>query len=63
MTDTAREAFLARCAEFDDLMQRLDALRARNFDAGPTIHWGHVGSLRYVIERLRDALGHYGGGR
>jgi hypothetical protein len=57
---TARAAFLARAAEFDDLMAKLDAHRARNFNARTDVDWGDVGSLGYVIERLRDALEHYG---
>lgn len=46
--------FIAHKAEIDDLLNRIQLGSADQFDAQPDgVHWGNVGSLRYVVEQLR----------
>ena len=60
----AVEAFMAKKAEIDAMLQRLQALSDEHFDAHPDeIHWGHVGDLGHYAELLRqitDAAFHEG---
>ena len=55
-TSTAALAtFIARKAEIDDLLARLQAASANHFNATPDeVHWGHAGTLDHVAEQLRD---------
>ena len=49
-------AFVARKAEIDALLARLAELSENHFGVAPDeIHWGHVGDLGFVIERLQQA--------
>ena len=52
--ETALGAFIARKAEIDAMLARLQALSDEHFNAHPDeIHWGHVGDLGYYAEQLR----------
>ena len=53
--DKARAAFMARKAEIDDMLARLQALSEEHFNANPDeIHWGHVGDLADMAKNLRE---------
>lgn len=51
-------AFIAACAEFDQLVAHLQTMRADHFgvNAEGTRNWGEVGSLNYANERLRECV-------
>jgi len=50
----ATEAFIARKAEIDEMLQRLRTLSDHHFGYAPDeISWGHVGSLAYYAELLK----------
>ena len=62
----ANNEFIGACLDFDALMARLATLRANHFnveDPEAARNWGEVGSVRYVNERLAEALAHYEGGK
>lgn len=51
---TALNAFLAKKAEIDTMLARLQALSANHFEASPDeVHWGHVGTLGFYAKQLR----------
>ena len=51
---TAVDAFIARKAEIDAALERLQALSDDHFDCAPEdIHWGHVGTLAHYAELLK----------
>ncbi len=51
---TALDAFIARKAEIDAALARLQALSDDHFDCAPEdIHWGHVGTLAHYAELLK----------
>ncbi|ATQ55042.1 hypothetical protein [Paracoccus yeei] len=56
---TARSAFIARKAEIDAMLARLQALSADHFNAQPDeVHWGHVGPLEHyasLLKRITDS--------
>jgi len=50
----ALDAFLAKKAEIDTMLARLQALSAEHFEVSPNeVHWGHVGNLEYYAELLK----------
>ena len=50
----ATEAFIARKAEIDEMLQRLRTLSDDHFGYAPDeINWGHVGSLVHYAELLK----------
>jgi hypothetical protein len=52
--ETALGAFIARKAEIDEMLARLQTLSEEHFNAQPDeIHWGHVGDLGNYAEQLR----------
>ena len=52
---TPLDAFLARKAEIDSALKRLQSHSDDFFALHPDhIHWGHVGKLAYYAERLRQ---------
>jgi len=52
--ETALGAFIARKAEIDEMLTRLQALSDEHFNTHPDeIHWGHVGDLGHYAEQLR----------
>ena len=54
--DQALTAFVTRKAEIDAMLERLAAFSDAHFGVAPEdVHWGHVGDLGHVIERLRQA--------
>lgn len=54
-TETAIAAFMARKAEIDSQLARLQALSANHFNVSPDdVHWGHVGDLARYAELLRQ---------
>lgn len=57
--ETALAAFMARKAEFDSQIVRLQALSAEHFSVSPDdVNWGHVGDLtRYaaLLRQITDA--------
>ena len=54
--DQALAAFITRKAEIDAMLERLARLSGDHFGVAPEdVHWGHVGDLGHVIERLRQA--------
>ena len=47
-------AFLAKKSEIDAMLARLTDLSAEHFNADPgTLHWGHVGNLKFYASQLR----------
>ena len=53
--EAALAAFLARKAEIDRMLARLQALSAEHFDiASDEVHWGHVGTLNHYASLLRQ---------
>ena len=52
--DAALDAFLARKAEIDTMLERIQALSEEHFNAHPDeINWGHVGTLSHYAELLK----------
>ena len=52
--DAAINAFIAKKAEIDEMLDRLQALSADHFNvASEDVTWGHVGSLESYAENLR----------
>ena len=52
---TALDAFIARKAEIDTMLERLKALSDDHFGVAPDdINWGHVGTLAHYAELLRQ---------
>jgi len=55
----AIDAFIARKAEIDAMLERIKALSDDHFDTSPDdINWGHVGTLAHYAEllnRITDA--------
>lgn len=55
----ALDAFLAKKAEIDTMLARLQALSADHFEASPDeVNWGHVGTLGHyaeLLQRITDA--------
>jgi len=53
--DKALAAFMARKAEIDAMLARLQALSDEHFNAHPEdIHWGHAGDLADMSMKLRE---------
>lgn len=56
---TAQDAFLAKKAEIDAMLARLQALSDEHFNSHPDeIHWGHVGDLEHyanLLTRITDS--------
>ncbi len=51
---TALDAFLAKKAEIDTMLARLQALSADHFETSPDeVNWGHVGTLGFYAEQLQ----------
>lgn len=56
MTETALDAFIAKKAEVDALLAKLQAASSNHFDVDPeNIHWGHVGDLNRLAQLLKEA--------
>jgi len=52
---TALDAFMARKAEIDHALERLQTLSDNHFNTHPDeIHWGHVGDLGHYAELLKQ---------
>jgi hypothetical protein len=50
----ALDAFLAKKAEIDTMLARLQALSADHFETSPDeVNWGHVGTLGHYAEQLQ----------
>ena len=57
--EKALDAFMARKAEIDELLARLQDLSNEHFGVGPDdVNWGDVGSLGFVAGKLREAVVH-----
>lgn len=60
----AVDAFLAKKAEIDNMLARLQALSAEHFEVSPDeVNWGHVGTLGHyaeLLKRITDAAFHEG---
>ncbi len=53
--DTALNAFIARKAEIDAMLERIAALSSGHFNVPPeAVHWGHVGTLGHYASLLRQ---------
>lgn len=53
-TTTALDAFIARKAEIDAMLDRLKALSDEHFGYSPDeINWGHTGTLAHYAELLK----------
>ncbi|MDP5308669.1 MAG: hypothetical protein ACU0DD_13800 [Paracoccus sp. (in: a-proteobacteria)] len=53
--DAALAAFIAKKAEIDAMLARLQALSANHFGTDPEqVNWGHVGSLEYQANLLQQ---------
>ena len=61
---TSIDAFIARKAEIDAMLARLQTLSDNHFDVAPEeVTWGHVGDLgRYaeLLKQITDAAFHEG---
>ena len=57
-------AFIARKAEIDAMLERITMLSADHFDVSPDdVHWGHVGTLAHyaeLLKRITDSAFHEG---
>ena len=54
MHRTALDAYVARKAEIDAMLDRLKALSDDHFNIAPDeINWGHVGTLAHYAELLK----------
>ena len=57
--EAAVDAFMAKKAEIDEMLARLQTISDDHFGASPDeIHWGHVGSLDHhaaLLKRITDA--------
>jgi len=52
--DKALAAFIARKAEIDEMLARLQALSDDHFNVAPAqVNWGHVGDIGWTAEQLR----------
>ena len=50
----AIDAFIAKKAEFDAMLERLQSLSGEHFNWSPDeIHWGHVGTIGHYAEMLK----------
>lgn len=60
----AVDAFLAKKAEIDTMVARMQALSADHFEVSPDeVNWGHVGTLGHyaeLLKRITDAAFHEG---
>ena len=58
-TASALDAFIAKKAEIDAMLERIKALSDDHFDTSPDeINWGHVGTLEHyasLLKRITDA--------
>lgn len=53
-TASALDAFIAKKAEIDAMLERIKALSDDHFDTSPDeINWGHVGTLTHYAELLK----------
>jgi hypothetical protein len=53
--EASLSAFIARKAEIDAMLARLNALSEDHFDCTPDeINWGHVGSLAHYASLLKQ---------
>lgn len=53
--EAAIAAFMARKAEIDTQLARLQALSTDHFNVSPDdVHWGHVGDLSRYVELLKQ---------
>ncbi|GIK82890.1 MAG: hypothetical protein BroJett024_39950 [Alphaproteobacteria bacterium] len=53
-TASALDAFIAKKAEIDAMLERIEALSDDHFDTSPDeIDWGHVGTLMHYAELLK----------
>ena len=63
-TASALDAFIAKKAEIDAMLERIKALSDDHFDTSPDeINWGHVGTLAHyaeLLKRITDAAFHEG---
>ena len=56
--NTALDAFVARKAEIDDMLEALAACSAEYFNCNPyEINWGDVGDLTRIRDCLKLAIG------
>ena len=54
MRRTALDAYIARKAEIDTMLDRLKALSNDHFNVSPDeVDWGHVGTLSHYAELLK----------
>ena len=57
--EAALSAFIAKRAEIDEMLERLQALSADHFNAHPDeINWGDVGTLEHcarLLKRITDS--------
>jgi hypothetical protein len=54
-TPAALDAFIARKAEIDTMLERLTALSGEHFGYSPdAIDWGHVGTLTHYAGLLKQ---------
>jgi len=52
---TALDAFIARKAEIDTMLERLKVLSDDHYGVAPDdINWGHVGTLAHYVELLKQ---------
>jgi hypothetical protein len=55
-TETALDAFIAKKAQIDTILDRLQKLSADHFEVGPEgVDWSHVGTIAHVLDYLQEA--------
>jgi hypothetical protein len=55
-TETALDAFIAKKAQIDTILTRLQRLSADHFEVDPDkVDWGDVGTISHVLDYLQEA--------
>ena len=55
--DVALAAFISGKIQFDELLARIQAANADQFNTTPEeVTWGHAGSLGFVTERFKEIV-------
>jgi hypothetical protein len=54
--EKALAAFIAKKAQIDTILDRLQKLSADHFEVGPEgVDWSHVGTIAHVLDYLQEA--------
>lgn len=54
---TAVDAFIARKADIDEMIERIQQMSDDHFGVNPDdVNWGHVGDLGRIVELLKEVV-------